>query len=498
MIPQMTDRAWQDYIAMLLHRRWYVLIPLALSVSASVALCFVLPKIYKSTTVILVEQQKVPEAYVKSSVSIDLDERLSTIQQQIMSRSLLRSVIGEFGLYKKEAERVTPDEIVEIMRKNVEVKVDKGKKNIEAFSISYSGTDANTVMLVTNKLASLFIEENLKVREEFVEGTSAFLDNELNGIKVALEAQENKIREFKQQYVGELPEQTAANLHTLDRLQLELQTIHEALSKAKEQRAALLEREPGLGSLNLDRVTAREIGNIDPSRLRLAQLQVELANLQAQFTDKYPDVIRLKKEIADLEEKSQVKISKDAKASSGSSSKDGSKTDAHLKDMLENDGPQRQFNQVRLDIRHFEERQKQIETQIEAYEARVEKAPLREQQMLGLVRDYENTKLHYQALLDKKLNARISENLEKRQKAEQFRILDPANLPDKPYKPDPFRIVLLGLVVGLSTGGGAAYLRETMDVSFKRPEEVEMILHHPVLISIPNIHETLKHKRKSA
>ena len=489
MASQMTNMVWQDYVEIFLRRRWYVIVPFFLSVIVSVVLCFVLPKTYKSTTLITIEQQKVPENYVKSTVSTDIDERLGNIEVQVTSRTLLQSVIDEFGLYKGEAKRMTPDEVVDLVRKNVEVKVERGKKDIDAFSISYEGPDPRTVMQVTNKLASLFIEENLKVREEFVEGTSDFLDNELTGIKADLEAQENKIRQFKQQNMGELPEQTSANLRTLDRLQLEQQTVGEALSRAKERRAFLLESNSKRVLSSQDHDAGDRLEALTPAQ-RLVRLKSELADLQTRFTDKYPDVVRVKGEIAELEAGLKASAS-EAKDSNSGKSKEGGQKDATTEAVAAPaDDFQGEYNQTLLDIRRLEDRQKQIAAQMKAYEARVEHAPLREQQMLALMRDYESTKAHYQSLLDKKLNARISENLEKRQKGEQFRILDPATLPTKPYKPDLFRVVLMGLLVGLSSGGGAAFLREVMDNSFKRAEEVETVLGLNVLASIPNIGET--------
>jgi polysaccharide chain length determinant protein (PEP-CTERM system associated) len=495
MSSQMTGMVWQDYLEIILRRRWYVIVPFCLSVIVSVVLCFVMPKTYKSTTLIMVEQQKVPENYVKSTVSTDIDERLGNIQVQLTSRSLLQSVIDEFGLYKDEAKRMTPDELLDRVRKNVDVKVERGKKDIDAFSISYEGSDPKTVMQVTNKLASLFIEENLKVREEFVEGTSDFLDNELTGIKADLEAQENKIRQFKQQNMGELPEQTNANLRTLDRLQLEQQTVGDALSKAKELRAALLENHSKTAVSSPDREARDPLEALTPAQ-RLVRLQSELADLQTRFTDKYPDVIRVKGEIAELEKSLKANASGTKDLNTGKT-KEGGPT----KETVEADGAlsydfQGQLNQTVLEIRRLEERQKKIAEQMKSYEDRVEHAPLREQQMLALMRDYESTKAHYQSLLDKKLNARIAENLEKRQKGEQFHILDPATLPTKPDKPDLFRIVLMGFLVGLSSGGGAAFLREVMDNSFKRAEEVEAVLGLNVLASIPNIGETSHRPRK--
>jgi polysaccharide biosynthesis transport protein len=497
MFQQGSDTVWQDYWEILSRRRWYVTVPFVLSVVISVVLCFVLPKTYKSTTLIMVEQQKVPEAYVKSTVSSGIDEQLGNIKNQITRRSLLQSLIDDLGLYKNAERKMTPDEFVDKIRDNIDVKVEKGKKLINAFSISYEGSDPHAVMLVTNKLASLVIEENLKSREEFIEGTSDFLDNELNEIKVQLEAQENKIRQFKQHYMGELPEQTTANLRTLDRLQLEQQTIGEALSKAKERRAFLLEVDStSVPSASKD-AAANRLQIMTPAQ-KLVQMQSQLADLKTRFTDKYPDVIRLNNEIAELEKKLKSDGTEVMNSGSGTGNGQEQKKVPVAADGIQLNDLKGQYDQTNLEIRRLEERQKQIAEQMKSYEGRVENAPLREQQMLELMRDYESTKQHYQSLLDKKLNAQIAENLEKRQKGEQFRILDPATLPTKPYKPDPFRIVLMGLAVGLFSGGGAGYLREVMDKSFKKAEEVESVLRLSVLASIPNLKESIKRKRKSA
>jgi len=496
MSAQVNEMVWQDYWEMLSRRRWYLIIPFTLSVIISLVLCFVLPKTYRASTLIMVEQQKVPEDYVKSTVSTDIDARLGNIQQQVTSRSFLQSVINDLGLYKEGAKE-TPDALVDTMQQHVEVKVERGARDIEAFSISYEGPDPRTVMLVTNKVASLIIEQNLKVREQFVEGTSDFLDSELNEIKAELETQETKIRQFKQKFMGELPEQTTANLRTLDRLQLEQQTLGEALSKAKERRAILLESSSRPAPSESDRATADPLQAMTPAQ-RLVRLQSELTDLQTRFTDKYPDVIRLKSEIAELETQLEADAA-DVKEPGAGKTKDGDQKKGTVEtEAVPRDDLQGQYSQTLLEIRHLEDRQKQIVAEMKAYEDRVENAPLREQQMLALMRDYESTKQHYQSLLDKKLNAQISENLEKRQKGEQFRILDPAVLPTTPYKPDLFRIVLMGLLAGLSSGGGAVYLRDMMDKSFKKAEEVESVLRINVLASIPNLGESVKRGRKSA
>ena len=213
----------EDYIEIIFRRKWFIIIPFAVSIIGVILAIYFVPRTYKSSTMILVEHQKVPESYVTSTVTVDITERLNTITQQVMSRTRLESVINEFGLYKEARDKRTNEELVELMRGNIEIDVkNEGKRGegVSSFSISYMGRDPETVMHVTSRLASLFIEENLKVREQQAEGTTEFLDNQLQSLKKSLESQESQIKSYKEQHMGELPSQLEANLRTLDRLQL--------------------------------------------------------------------------------------------------------------------------------------------------------------------------------------------------------------------------------------------------------------------------------------
>ncbi len=482
MLPKTSDINIWDYIEILYKRIWYIIIPIVVSVGAAAALCYFLPKSYRSSTLILVEQQKVPENYVKSSVSSSIEDRLGTIREQIMSRTLLQKVIDEFKLYRDEAQKKTPEEIIEIMRKHLGINIEKGRKNIDAFSISYEGRDPYSVMQVTNKLTSLFIEENLKSREAFVMGTTTFLDNELAGIKAELQKQEASLQEFKKRYMGALPEQMTANLQTLTRLQMDMQATADALARAEERRSALL---AGGGTM----VDRDNIIIVDPENARLTQMERELADLKSRFTDKHPEIIQKKNEINELKQGIMAaKAEREKHPAARTSRPVQSPAEAAL---------QGQYEELNIEIGRLKARQKALEKQTAEYQARVENTPAREQQMLAIQRDYENTKSHYQSLLDKKLNARISENLEKRQQGEQFRIMDPANLPVKPFSPDQTKIILFGLLGGLAAGAGLAYLREMADTSFAGPEELEAVLQLPVLAAIPNISMALKKERKA-
>ncbi len=460
----------EDYIEIVLRRKWFIITPFIVSVIGIIVAFRIIPPMYKSTTQILVEPQKVSESYVKPTITIDIKGRLDTISQQVMSRTRLESIIKEFDLFHSQRDKLTSDEIVELMRKNIEINV----QGQASFIISYMGADPETVMHVTNRLASLFIEENLKVREQQAEGTTEFLDTQLQSLKAVLESLEAQIKVFKEKYVGELPAQLEANLRTLDRLQLELQTINDMLGSA-EDRKIVLEKQ-----LTESNETLTGGSRADSLEARLLASQTELSRLSSIYTDKYPDIIRIKNEIAEIEK--QLEEGNSSEESSG----------IPLKPKVLRNNPMDKMTlatltNVNSNIKNLKEKQKEITKRIDILQDRVERIPTREQQMTSLVRDYENTKYNYQNLLNKKLDSQIAENLEKRQKGEQFRILDPANLPLKPFNSDPKRIILLGLALGLGSGGGLAFLLEYMDASFRKDEEVYTVLGLPVLASVPKI-----------
>src|SRR3990172_8278453 len=474
----------EDVIEIIFRRKWFIIIPFLLSIVGTLLALIFIPPVYKSTTLILVEPQKVPEAYVKATITVDINDRVNTITQQVMSRTRLESIIKEFDLYKDAKNKLTSDEVVDLMRGNIEVAVKGGIRNRDSssFMIAYMGNNPETVMHVTRRLASLFIEENLKVREQQAEGTTEFLDAQLQGLKTVLEDQEGQIKVYKEKFMGELPTQLEANLRTLDRFQLELQATNAALRSA-EDRKILLEKQ--VSEINPNLIVERgggRVSAVDPRRARLLNLKTELSQFSNVYTDKYPDIIRLKNEITELEKELQVEKTPEKSPEAPVMVRPPGGGDNPLYTTLYN-----QLIEVSSESKNLKERQKEIAKNITVLEGRVERIPSREQQMAALVRDYENTKANYQNLLNKKLDAQLAENLEKRQKGEQFKVLDPANLPLKPFKPDRNKIILLGLGIGLGSGAGLVFLLEYIDASFRKDEDVYATLGLPVLVSVPRI-----------
>lgn len=462
-------KTFTDYLEMALRRKWWFILPGLGVFIAAVVISFRLPKVYQASTLILVEPQKVPSDYVKSTITGSVGEWLTTIRQQILSRSLLQKVIDEFGLYRELAGKKTQEEILENMRKDILISTIGGRKDIDAFTLSFEHTDPKTVMSVANRLAGLFIEANLQVREQLVEGTSEFLEQELERLRQTLEEQEARVSEFKRKYMGDLPSQLEANLRALDRFQLELDATQRAI-KDQEERKATLVRQLASGDVT-------DAPPISPDETRLSELKRALVKLQAEYRETYPDIILTQREIQEIEDKlAQVRsASKDSAALSTSPQPESAALET-----------------VEIELKELYNKQKAVTQKIKEYERRVEQAPMREQQLMVLVRDYENTQKNYQSLLDKKLNAKISENLEKRQKGELFRILDPAEVPTKPIKPNRLKISLLGLMLGLGMGVGLVFMIEQLDTSFHRQEDLEQATGLVVLATIPNFNLRFK------
>lgn len=500
------------YLEAIYRRKWLLMFLISFSTAIAVVVSFKLPPYYRSSTLILVEHQQVPERYVTPTDKTPIEERLNTIKQQIMSRTKLEQIINQFNLYKsgedkdnlltsaqrmlgmKVQKKTDKEEIIELMTNDIEIKViGGGRSGGDAFSISYSGRDPQVTMQVTNTLASLFIEENLKVREQYAEGTSEFLSNELDKAKQELEEQEKALRKFKEEHMGSLPEQLDANLHTLDRLQLEHQTTGTSL-KNLEDRKIMLEEQ-------LSRIAAGPRGAAmgapayivaNPLEIELEKLKHELSILLSTYKETYPDVVILKNRINETEgllEKSKEEERRKSAESGGQ--KQGA---PEQKPELRNTEVYANLTTVKSQIEQLKQRETKITNQIKSFESRVDTIPANEQKMIDIKRDYNIKLQNYQALLEKKLNARLAENLEKKQKGEKFRVIDPANLPEKPYKPNKLNIILMGAMAGTGAGAGLVFLFEFMNPVFRKPEDFTGVLPQPVLGSIPAFSSVVRAK----
>jgi len=500
----------ENYLKVGLRRKWYIIIAFPLSVIISFGAYKYLPKEYRANTVILVRAQKVAESYVRSTIVEPATDRLNTISQEILSRTRLEKIIKEFNLYPDKVNKLHMEEIVEIMKKKIDVKV----RRPDAFSISFEGRDPVTVMNVTNKLASMFIEENLKLRESKVEGTSQFINRELQAVESSLKKKDEMLRRYKEKNLGQLPQQLEANLRLLDRLQEQYRTTSENL-RAAEDRMVLLqgqieqkvdervERKRSSATPSGKRsIAQRELGLEDSLVTQLNALKRDLANAEAKYTGNHPDVADLRRKIADLVSKIKKQgEERERRLNDLRESEEKMVADSNLDVLSAESGfaaerlifqYKSQLTDTQAEVRRFRGELESLKEEIALYQKRIEDTPKREQEMVNLTRDYDLLKGQFQSLMDKKYSAQMAENLERKQQSEQFMVLDPARLPEKPFKPNLYGLLGLGALLGLGIGFGLTWVRESMDRSFYEVSDVEAYLKLPVVATILNLNEEEK------
>jgi succinoglycan biosynthesis transport protein ExoP len=491
---------WQDYWQILRRRRWLVILPIVICWCVVWALCWFLPAVYRSEALILIEQQKVPEHYVVSNVAADLQERLQSMTQQVLSRTRLRSIIGELHLYSAEGKRQSPDELVERMRKDIKIEMVETPNRpdeLTAFRIAYSGSEPRLAQQVTSALSAFFIDENLRSREKQSEDTTDFLETQLQEARKHLEEQEAKLREFKGQHLGELPTQLSSNLQILSGMQARLQEANERLEKAEQQKVyfnSLLSQYQALST----QIRDGEKGDAaSPAALddELDHLKRQLADLEAEYTDKHPDVVKMKDEIAKTEElrtQNEAEVSKpkdpnaskDANASSDVAEFEGADPRT-VTPMLE---IRSQLKSNDVEIKDRKHEIKGLEQYVDQYKSRLNQTPVREEQLADLTRDYDQSRANYESLLAKSNQSALSTSLEKRQQGEQFRILDPPNLPAKPFWPNRLQLSLFGLAAGAVLGIAGTGLAESADDRVHREKDLSDVSRLPVLGVIPPLH----------
>ena len=474
-------------------RKWLIVCITILSVAVSAVYAWIQPELYSSTTVILVEHQKIPENFVRSVVTDRVAERVSTITQQVLSRTNLQKVIEELQLYPTEVKTQGYDSVIGKVRSNVQLQTKGSGGRLDTFRITFSHTNPMTAMKVTAKLASQYIEENLKLREQFVEGATEFLEQELATVKRELDEKESMLSQFKLKYLGELPGQLESNLRALDRLQEEKASLQESLNTLS-MRMELIQKSihdyesiaGALAELPTPQIQEVVPEVMSPLEMERKRLEKELEKLTMEYTDAYPDVLMLKNHLEKVEGKIQEQLdlqNMKQELDFPSAEELGFPTEEKELDIGEVQGEdlaisrdktlasldpylldlQSTRDDMKTQIASLKARQKRVISEMEQYKGRIERTPAREQELLILERDYANMQENYQRLHEKRLNSRISENLEKRQKAERFRILDPANLPTNPAGAPRYLIVLGGLVVGVGIGIWGSLCPGTME-----------------------------------
>jgi polysaccharide chain length determinant protein (PEP-CTERM system associated) len=493
--------------------------------ACSAAVVYRLSNVYRAEAVILVESQRIPEKLVAPTINDDLKDRLSSLSQQILISTRLLEIVTKFDLYHEERRARTQEEIIEMMRGDIGTQLEtswakKADSRPSAFRVTYEGPNPTVVAQVANQLATLFIDENIQAREVQAVGTSEFLASQLDAAKLRLEEQESKLGEYKLKFNGQLPEQENALIAAASQLQVRLQGIDQEIDRAEQtrtmQETALASAQASESAISqlFDQLNSPEpaqaLASGEPVKTS-ERLQQQLEKLMLFYTDQHPDVKKLRDLIPLARKEEEKNENPPKKAAPGSDPTDSATkapgeessvsmivtlpkirneralqlSEALIRSKEEAEKLKTQQDLAAKEIIALKQDQKDVQARLDSLQKGIGGLPIREQELASITRDYEISKANYQSLLDKKLSAEMATDMERRQKAERFTIIDPARVPEKPVKPNrPLLYALCsfgGLLLGIVSALGRELRTNAILGEWELPKGV------PVLGRIPRI-----------
>jgi polysaccharide chain length determinant protein (PEP-CTERM system associated) len=490
-IGQMLQRLWLTVV----RRRWWILSAVCSVTFSTILVVSLLPDRFQSDATLLVVQQQVPQRYVFPTTTASIADALEAMTHEILSRKRLLAMIEEVGLYEHEKKYLVPEELVSKILKNIDIEpLEKKQQDFNSFKISFSADAPRTAQRVTSTLVSLFIQENLKSREEQATTTTNFLHEQVEAKKKEMEQIEQRLREFKMKYLGELPEQQQGNLGILTGLQIQLQNTMTGINRAQQQRVYL----ESLLAGHLRQAAGMAVGAAPSARVAspleraiadLARLRSERAVLLGQYTPTHPAVKKADREIA-LAETMLESFGKGvpvATSAAGDSREPAQITRPQAS--TEEDTAIGQINSQleanRFELENLAKDEARLKAAISEYQQRLNQTPVREEQLSGIIRDTELVRQAYADLQKKEQESQLSQNLEKNQRGQQFRLIDPPSLPTVPSSPKRVKISLVGAAAGLLLGLVVAFLVDMQDHSFHSEKELRNEFSPPVVIGIP-------------
>ena len=497
---------------MIWKRRMLTGICTLLCTAAGVLYVHSMPKIYRSDAVILVDAQKIPEKFVTSTVQTSLPDSLNSISQQVLSSDQLLAIVKELKLYPDERQTKSSEEIVKLMKTDLTIKVERGFADgrAGAFRISYEGPDAQADANVVKRISDLFIHENSRNREQRAEGTTEFLDAQLDQAKQNLDAQEAALGVFKSRYTGQLPQQESALLSSQSLTQSQLQANEEALNRAQQNRTvmettvrlaenakAALER--NIAQQRAASPVTQPLNSEGGARVEAPaseKLRAQLDTLRARYFDGHPEVRRVEAELA-LAQAAEARAEQIRQAQARTknpvdapravpATPENTALNTELKIETERAATAKaQLETADQEIKTRNAERQRMQSELAQSQKRVESLPMREQQMAGLMRDYETSKANYHSLLDKKMSAEMSRDMERKNQSEGFAVADPAHVPTLPIRPRKELLYpaafLLALALSLLLTLGLEFRRDTFLGEWELPANV------PVLGRIPRV-----------
>ncbi len=468
-------------IKRVVRKRWWVVPVCAISCGAlSFLVATQLPKKYTSQTLVLVAKPTVPVEYVRPVATEDLDQRLASMKQQILSRTRLEPVLEKFDLYHEDRKKVHLEDLVERLRTAIEISPletmpGTQDRSLAGFTVSVNFDNPQTAQQICTEITSMFMEQNARALEQQAVRTTSFLGQQLDEAKGKLDEQDAKLAQFKRQYMGLLPEEEQTNFSLLGSMNAQLEANTQSLSRTQQDKAfheSLLSQEEANW-----KTSRRSEQNPETIEEQLRNLQGQLTTLESRYTAAHPDVIKMKNQIAELKKKL-------AEAPSTDNLSAGTHT------VLEPPQIQKLRATLRQDdfnISELTKRQGQIQDQIKVLEGRIQSSPMVEQQLKELTRSYQSALDFYNELLKKQQNSAMATDLAHQQQGEQFRVLDPPSLPTQPSSPKILNFVGGGLGGGMALGLAILYILMAMDQSLHTERDVEMFLKLPVLTSVPRL-----------
>jgi len=535
------EKSIQDYLAIVSRRKTAIVSTALIVFLLGLITAFVWPPTYKSSATILIKEQEIPTELVRSTVTSFAAQRIQTISQSVMTRPNLMEIIEKYKLYVQERKRKTSEEILESMRGDIGLNmisadvVDPrtGRPGVAtiAFTLSFEGGAPGSTQKVAGELTSLFLAENLKTRKDKAAETYAFLTDETVKLEEKITESGRKLALFKEKNADSLPEVAVMNLSMLNRTEAELDSVEADLRALKERQLFMQSQLDQINPLtNMRSATGESI--LDPAS-RLKALESEYASLSARYSNEHPDIVKVQREIEGLREQTGqgVDTQQQAKMLSAKRSEfaalnkkysadhpDVVKLKSEIKSLekliadnppqverqvlkMQPDNPayitvQTQLKTIETEIQSAKSRKKHLDKKLFDFEGRISRAPQVEKEYFVLAREQENAILRFQDIKARQMEAEIGQELEKESKGESFVLIDPAQYPEEPIKPNRIAIVFLALIFSVASGLGIAILKEAMDSSVRGVSGVNRLLTAAPLAVIPFIYNGYDLRRK--
>jgi succinoglycan biosynthesis transport protein ExoP len=481
-----------DYVSVFSRRKWWFIVPVVLSIVIGTVLVWTLPRTYQAATTVGVSAARIAPNLV-GAAPIDKQDRLRAVSQLLVSRNVLEKVARQEHL-----DTTGPmDAVIGRLRGGLQVSLPDSitpggsaaggtqsqlppdaKAQLDSYIVTYTDATPEGAERIANRIAQVFVDENSKARNIQAQDTSAFLDGQLKQSEKRLATLEEQLRTMKESYMGRLPEQTNANLQMVSGLQRQLES-NATTVRGEQDRLTMIERQIEGLQAGADDPVGKGLP-VETAQARVNTLRQQLADAQLAYTDKHPEIVRLKQELADAQKAAAAEKDRPA---------------ADRMAMLQGNPEFRQLvkdrEAAKLRIAELQRQERETTGAIKQYQARVEAAPRVEQQMISLQREYDLERQAYGDLSAKKQAALLNEDLERKQGGEQFAVLVPAGLPSEPFKPKPIRVMLMALAAGFVLGGAGVVGREYLDRSVHDARGLRDEFELPVLAEIPRIEPVL-------